>query len=155
DWIIESLNADKGYDQMLREMLAADELSPNDPASLRATGFLVRNFKMLSREKWLQDTVDHTFLAFQAVTVGCAKCHDHMYDPISQKKFSKPGAIFTPHQGRIDRLPGEPDTKKDGLARAFDADLAAQTFLLIRGDDRMPDKSPLPPGVPASLGGSY
>jgi hypothetical protein len=155
DWIIESLNEDKGYDQMLREMLAADELAPNDPAALRATGFLVRNYKMLSREKWLQDTVDHAFLAFQAVTVGCAKCHDHMYDPISQKEYYQIRAIFTPHQVRIDRIPGEPDSKKDGLARAFDADLTTPTFLLIRGDDRTPDKAPLPPGVPAVLGGSF
>ena len=43
DWIIESLNADKGYDRMVREMLAGDELSPGDPDVLRATGFLVRN----------------------------------------------------------------------------------------------------------------
>lgn len=44
DWIIESLNDDKGYDQMLREMLAADELYPNDLRRLRATGFLARHY---------------------------------------------------------------------------------------------------------------
>ena len=154
DWIIESLNEDKGYDRMLKEMLAADEIAPDDPSALRATGFLVRNYKMLSREKWLQDTVDHTFLAFQGVTVGCAKCHDHMYDPILQKEYYQIRAIFTPHQVRIDRIPGEADAKKDGLVRTFDADLATPTFLLIRGDDRTPDKTPLPPGVPASLGGT-
>jgi hypothetical protein len=43
DWIVESLNNDKPYDQMIVEMLAADELAPTDPDSLRATGFLVRN----------------------------------------------------------------------------------------------------------------
>src|SRR5207248_10140104 len=58
DWIVESLNADKGYDRMLLEMLAADELCPNDDDALRATGFLVRNYKMLSREQWLEDTVN-------------------------------------------------------------------------------------------------
>ncbi|HMC12208.1 MAG TPA: DUF1549 domain-containing protein, partial [Pirellulaceae bacterium] len=42
DWIVESLNADKPYDRMLQEMLAADELSPEDPDALRATGYLVR-----------------------------------------------------------------------------------------------------------------
>ena len=42
---------------------------------MAATGYLVRNFKLLSREKWLQDTVEHTFMAFQGVTLGCAKCH--------------------------------------------------------------------------------
>src|SRR5262249_36162009 len=64
DWIIESLNADRGYDQMVREMLAADELYPTDTNALRATGYLVRNFKLLSRETWMQDTVNHTAQAF-------------------------------------------------------------------------------------------
>lgn len=59
DWIIESLNQDKGYDRMILEMLAADELTPEDTHALRATGFLARNFKMLSREQWLEDTVKH------------------------------------------------------------------------------------------------
>ncbi|HEV3145471.1 MAG TPA: DUF1549 and DUF1553 domain-containing protein, partial [Gemmataceae bacterium] len=155
DWIIEALNSDKGYNQMILEMLAADELYPEDENALRATGYLVRNYKMLSREKWLEDTVDHTFLAFQGVTIGCARCHDHMFDPILQKEYYEVRAIFTPHNVRIDRVPGQPDTKLDGLARVYDAEPAAQTFLLIRGDDRNPDKTPLPPGVPAALGGKY
>src|SRR5260370_34452427 len=73
-WIVESLNRDKGYDRMILAMLAADELAPEDTDTLRATGYLVRNYKMLSREKWLQDTVDPPFLAFQGVTIGCARC---------------------------------------------------------------------------------
>jgi hypothetical protein len=153
DWIIDALNEDMGYDRMILEMLAADELLPEDPKALRATGYLVRNFKLLSREKWLQDTVEHTFQAFQGVTLGCARCHDHMYDPFSQQEYYQVRAIFEPHQVRTDRLPGEPDIKKDGLVRAFDADLKVPTYLFIRGDDRTPDKSkPLIPGVPDALG---
>jgi hypothetical protein len=140
DWIVESLNADKGYDRMVVEMLAGDEVAPDDPATLRATGYLARNFKS-SREKWLTDVVDHTFLAFQAVTVGCARCHDHLFDPIPQRDYYRLRAIFEPHKVRIDRVPGEPDPKKDGLARAYDADPAAPTYLYTRGDDRTPDKS--------------
>ena len=156
DWIIDALNSDKGYDRMILEMLAADEIAPDNPATLRATGFLARNYKMLSREKWLEDTVEHTFLAFQATTIGCARCHDHMFDPILQKEYYEVRAIFTPHQVRIDRIPGQPDTKKDGIPRVYDADLTSPTYLLIRGDDRNPDKkSPLPPGVPKALGGKY
>jgi hypothetical protein len=156
DWIIESLNEDKGYDRMIVEMLAADEASPDDPKALRATGYLARNWKRYSREKWLQDTVEHTFLAFQGVTLGCARCHDHMFDPIRQKEYYQVRAIFEPHQVRLDRLPGEADVKKDGLARVYDADLAVPTYLFIRGDDRNPDKSAaLPPGVPELLGGTF
>ena len=56
EWIIESLNADKGYDQMLREMLAADELYPNDLDRLRASGFLARQYFKFNRTSWLDET---------------------------------------------------------------------------------------------------
>jgi Protein of unknown function (DUF1553)/Protein of unknown function (DUF1549) len=155
DWIIESLNRDEGYDRMIVAMLAADEAFPDDASELRATGYLVRNYKLLSREKWMQDVVDHTGQAFLGVTLGCARCHDHMYDPILQKEYYQVRAIFEPHNVRIDRIPGQPDTAKDGLPRAFDADLTASTFLYIRGDDRTPASNPLSPGVPEALGGRF
>lgn len=155
DWIVESLNKDKGYDRMVLEMLAADELAPDDTDTLRATGFLVRNFKLLSREKWLEDTLEHTSQAFLGVTLACARCHDHMFDPITQKEYYQVRAIFEPHKVRIDRVPGQADIKKDGLPRVYDADLAVPTYLFIRGDDRTPDKSPLSAGVPEAIGGKY
>ncbi|HMF18227.1 MAG TPA: DUF1549 domain-containing protein, partial [Gemmataceae bacterium] len=153
DWIIESLNADKGYDRMIVEMLAADELAPSDSANLRATGFLARNFDLYDRHKQLQDTVEHTFLAFQGVTINCARCHDHMYDPILQKEYYQVRAIFEPYGIRMDRWPGEPDLKKNGLPRVYDAHPTMPTHLLIRGDVLNPDKTPLPPGTPELLGG--
>src|SRR5207245_6784690 len=77
-------------------------------------------------------------------------------DPILQKEYYQVRAIFEPHQVRLDRIPGQPDTKKDGLPRAYDADLQSPTYLFIRGDDRNPDKSkPLAPGVPEVLGGHF
>ena len=60
DWIIESLNADMGYDEMVRQMLAADELYPNDLDKLRATGFLARQYFKFNRTTWLDETVEHT-----------------------------------------------------------------------------------------------
>jgi len=153
DWIIESINADKGYDRMILEMLAGDEIAPEDPQTLRATGYLVRNYKMLSREKWMTDSVDHTFLAFQGLTIGCARCHDHLYDPIKQSEYYQVRAVFEPHNVRIDKVPGQPDTKKDGLVRALDANLKAVTYLYERGDERTPDKSAaILPGIPKMLG---
>jgi len=155
DWIVESLNQDKGYDRMVVEMLAADELCPEDGQAVRATGFLVRNFKLLSRERWLEETIEHTAQAFLGVTLGCARCHDHMFDPITQKEYYQVRAIFEPHNVRIDRLPGQLDTNVDGLARVFDADPQAKTVLYFRGDERTPDKSPLSPGMPELLGGHF
>ncbi len=141
DWIIESLNADKGYDQMLREMLAADELYPNDLDRLRASGFLARQYFKFNRTSWLDETVEHTSKAMLGLTFNCAKCHDHKYDPIAQTDYYKLRAIFEPYQVRTDLLPGETDYERNGLPRAFDGNLDAQTFLHVRGDDRNPDQS--------------
>jgi hypothetical protein len=155
DWIVESLNADKPYDRMVLEMLAADELAPEDTNALRATGFLVRNYKMLSREQWLEDTVKHTAQAFLGVTLGCAKCHDHMVDPISQKEYYQVRAIFEPHQVRTDKVPGQTNTTLDGLVRTFDTGTNPPTWFFHRGDERHPDTNHvISPGVPASLGGA-
>ncbi len=155
DWTVESLNRDKSYDRMILELLAADELVPEDTDALRATGFLVRNYKMLSREQWIEDTVKHTSQAFLGITMGCAKCHDHMHDPISQREYYQLRAVFEPHNVRTDRVAGEFDTKKNGLVRAFDADLKAATYFLPRGDDRHPDKSKVfEPALPVLWGGT-
>ena len=152
DWIIESLNADKGYDQMLREMLAADELYPNDLDRLRASGFLARQYFKFNRTSWLDETVEHTAKAMLGLTFNCAKCHDHKYDPFAQLDYYRIRAIFEPYQVRTDLVPGETDFEKDGIPRAFDCNLDAQTFLHIRGDDRNPDKARvIEPTFPAFL----
>ncbi len=154
DWIIESLNADKPYDEMVVEMLAADEAKPGDEQAARATGFLVRHFKLLSREQWMTETVDHTSRAFLGVTFKCAQCHDHLYDPLTHEEYFQFRAIFEPYQVRIDRVPGELDTKKEGLSRVYDADPNAKTLFYLRGDERTPDKDRvIVPGVPKFLGG--
>lgn len=155
DWIVDSLHEDKGYDQMAREMLAGDEIAPEDDKTIRATGFLVRNWFKFNRNVWLDNTVEHTAKAFLGMTVNCARCHDHMYDPIKQTDYYSFRAFFEPLQVRIDRVPGQSDTAKDGLARVYDADAQAKTFLLIRGNEAMPDKDrDCPPGVPSSFHGS-
>ena len=152
DWIIESLNADKGYDQMLREMLASDELYPDDLNRLRASGFLARQYFKFNRTSWLDEVVEHTSKAMLGLTVNCAKCHDHKYDPLLQVEYYRLRAIFEPYQVRTDMVPGEIDLEKDGIPRAFDCNLEAPTFLHIRGDDRNPNKTrPLAPGFPAFL----
>src|SRR5678815_4001584 len=87
DWIIESLNADKPYDRMIVEMLAADEVLPVDRDALRATGFLARSYYIFNRDTWLDDVIEHTNRAFLGVTMQCAKCHDHKYDPVAQVDY--------------------------------------------------------------------
>ena len=149
DWIIESLNTDKGYDLMIRQMLAADELWPADRDALRATGFLARNYYLFNRTTSLDDTVEHTAKAFLGLTFQCAKCHDHKYDPITHVDYYKLRAFFEPHYARLDPWPGEIDLEKDGLPRVFDAHPAAPTYLHRRGNDTEPDTNRvIAPGVP-------
>jgi mono/diheme cytochrome c family protein len=166
DWIIESLNRDKGYDRMILEMLAADEIAPKDLDTVRATGYLARNWYRFNRNVWLQDTVEHTAAGFLAITLKCARCHDHKYDPIAQEEYYRFRAFFEPYDVRLDRAPGEADLAKDGIPRVYDAEpreattkdpflpgIFAETYRFIRGDERSPDKEhPLSPGVPEALG---
>ena len=152
DWIIESLNADKGYDHMVREMLAADELYPTDRERLRATGFLARQYFIFNRNTWMEEVVEHTSKAFLGLTVNCSKCHDHKYDPIAQQDFYRLRAFFEPYQVRLDMAKGEADFAKDGIPRVFDCNANAPTYLFVRGDEKNPrkDKS-LEPGLPEFL----
>jgi len=153
DWIIDSVNEDKGYDRMVVEMLAGDELAPDDPKTVRATGYLARSWYKFNRNTWLQDTVEHTAAGFLGVTLKCARCHDHKYDPISQEEYYRFRAFFETHDIRTDRVQGQPDLNQDGLPRAYDDKTAAETFLLIRGNENTPDKDkPLSPGFPRILG---
>lgn len=169
DWIVRSLNEDKGYDRMVREMIAADEIAPTDEANLVATGYLVRNFYRWNYNSWMKDNVEHTGKAFLGLTFNCAHCHDHKYDPIRHEDYFAFRAVFEPLELRHDRVPGEPDPgpypKYDygkaygpitsGMVRVFDEKLDAKTYLYTRGESRnvVPDRPPIPPGMPRFLGG--
>ncbi|MBY0228319.1 MAG: DUF1549 domain-containing protein, partial [Gemmataceae bacterium] len=151
DWIRESLDADAGYDSMVRDMLAADELHPADEPRQRATGYLARSYFKFNRNTWLEEVVEHSAKGFLGLTMNCAKCHDHKYDPIAQEDFYRFRAFFEPYQVRTD-FATSLDTEKDGVPRAFDCDLGRPTFLFIRGDEKNPRKKPIPPGLPSVFG---
>ena len=161
DWIVESLNEDKGYDRMLREMLAGDEIAPTNPKVLRATGFLGRNWYKFDRNVWMFETVEQTSQAFLGLTLKCCRCHDHKFDAVTQEEYYQFRAFFEPHNVRTDALSLEAGFVKDqtlgeipaeGVSRVFDKELEAPTYLFERGNDRHPDKSKvIPPGVPAIL----
>ncbi len=109
DYIIKSFNEDKPYDQFIREQLANDQFKPTDPEALIATGFC-RNGPTVdnadnveTRMDELDDMVTTTSSVFMGLTVGCARCHDHKYDPIPQRDYYRMQAIFFPFQ-KTDRV---------------------------------------------------
>lgn len=152
DWIVESLNDDMPYDEMVRLMLAADESHPNDLGKLRASGYLARNYWLFNRPQWMEETVEHVSKGFLGLTMNCSRCHDHKYDPLNQTDYYRLRAFFEPYHVRLDMVPGEADLTRDGIPRAFDGLLDEPTYLYVRGDERNPDKSKIiTPGVPSVL----
>lgn len=141
DWIVESLNRDVPYDEMVRQMLAADELYPNDLDKLRATGYLARNFFLFNRHQWLDEVVEHVSKGFLGLTMNCVRCHDHKYDPFPQITYYQLRAFFEPYHARLDMVPGETNLERDGIPRVFDAWPDEPTYRFIRGDEKNPDQS--------------
>ena len=153
DWIVGSLNKDKSYARMVVEMLAGDELAPNNPDALAGTGFLVRSRFTKNRNVWLATIVEHTGKAFLGLTINCARCHDHKFDPITQKDYYCFRALFEPHDVRTAGYPFGPNNATGTLAHAYDANVNQPTFLLVRGEENSPDRTvSITPAVPAFLG---
>lgn len=108
DYVIQSLNADKSYDQFLREQIAGDILAPEQPDAVIATGFLAAGpwdfvgqvetrsdmLKRAARADDLDDMVTQVMTASVGMTVNCARCHDHKLDPIPQREYYGLWAIF-------------------------------------------------------------
>ncbi len=102
DYVIRSFNADKPYDQFIREQLAGDELRPSDPEALIATAFNLLGPDMVDssdqvqrRHNTLNDMTDTASLTFLGLTIGCARCHDHKFEPLSQRDYYRLQAFFT------------------------------------------------------------
>ena len=96
DYVIDSLNRDKPFDRFLTEQIAGDEIAPDDPECQTASIFhrlgpVRRNAGnpeiALSRNEVLTERTDIIGTAFLGLTVGCARCHNHKLEPISQKDY--------------------------------------------------------------------
>ncbi len=123
DYVIRALNADKPYDRFVTEQLAGDEAYPGDREALIATGFNLLGPDMTDsadqpqrRLNSLTDMTDTTGLVFLGLTVGCARCHDHKYEPIPQTDYYRLLAFFTPAAFRNDLSVATPEQ-----AAAFEA----------------------------------
>jgi mono/diheme cytochrome c family protein len=138
DWLVESFNADKPYDRFIKEQLAGDQLGVD-----AATGFLVAgthdivkspdiNLTLMQRQDELADMVNTTGTAFLGLTMGCARCHNHKFDPILQKDYFSMQAVFegVNHGERPLR-----EKKTDGPAGELAAAKADQTKLSAAWED--------------------
>ncbi len=105
DYVIRALNQDKPYNRFILEQLAGDELPDRDYDSLVALGFcrngpfigdMVLMQNEMTRQDELDDIVSTTSAAFLGVTIGCARCHNHKYDPLAQKDYYRMVSVFAP-----------------------------------------------------------
>jgi hypothetical protein len=116
DYVIDSLNRDKPYDRFVQEQIAGDEMWPENPEARVATGFgrhypdesNARNL-FQRRQEILDDITDATGSVFLGLTYGCARCHNHKFDPILQADYYRLQAFFanTAADDHIAMLPRE------------------------------------------------
>ncbi len=128
DWVIESLNADLPYADFVARQLAADVVAPEDPAAVRALGFLAAGpwdyvghvelregtvDKAITRLLDRDDVVTNVMSTFASTTVHCARCHDHKFDAIGQRDYYALQAVFA----GVERADREYDTDPAVAAR--------------------------------------
>jgi hypothetical protein len=105
DWVIQALNADMPYDRFARLQIAGDVLEPTDPAAVVATGFLVGGahdslepaggaLRQVMRQDELEDIVGTVGQSFLGLTIHCARCHDHKFDPVRQADYYRIAAAL-------------------------------------------------------------
>jgi hypothetical protein len=159
DWVIDAFNSDKPYDRFIQEQLAGDELPDRSESTVIATG-------MLRLGTWddepndvdeyqydrLEDLVHATSTAFLGLTIKCARCHDHKFDPIPQTDYFRVAAAFWagPIRHRARELAGGPTKDELGYEVLGWTDITrepAPLHLLKKGSIHRPGDA-VPPGSP-------
>jgi len=131
DYVIDSMNEDKPYDRFIKEQIAGDELYPDDPTARIATGFN-RHWPdesnlanpILRRQEILNDITDTVGSVFLGMTYGCARCHDHKFDPILHKDYYRLQAFFvnTRNEDEMNLLVGEEAAKYQEQYAAWESE---------------------------------
>ncbi len=147
DWLIDSLNEDLPYDEFIRLQLAADLVKAEDEAAQRALGFLGLGPKYYQRksaevmaEEW-ENQVDTVTRGLLGLTVACARCHDHKYDPIPTEDYYALAGVFAGTE--MFNRPRSEEVEQDKLGAAKSPDDAVHVVregspralqVMIRGD---------------------
>ncbi len=137
DWVIKAFNDDLPYNEFVQLQIAGDQLLPSDPQAAIATGFLLAgqdmpDINLLSerRHMVLNEMTATVGSAFLGLTFGCAQCHEHKSDPISQKEFYQMRAFFESDLQLKERKVGKV------TARIMQAGKHVLTHVMTRGDFR-------------------
>jgi hypothetical protein len=150
DWIIEAMAADLPYDDFLRLQLAADLIDPSDAESHLALGFLGLGPKYYNRgnpevmaDEW-EDRIDTVTRGLLGLTVACARCHDHKYDPIAMSDYYALAGIFAstemfnrPLNDSVEKKNDQAKEPKDAVHIVRDGKVQ-DVNLMIRGDVKNP-----------------
>jgi hypothetical protein len=127
DWVVSAFNTGLSYDEFIKKQLAVDLIEPQNKADLPALGFLGLGHKLYARsrldvqaEEWAEkvDAVSQTFLG---LTVGCARCHDHKFDPITMRDYYALAGVFASVQ-MVNLRPDGKDESNKVNADKMDAD---------------------------------
>ncbi|MEP6754438.1 MAG: DUF1553 domain-containing protein [Chthonomonadales bacterium] len=160
DYVIQSLNSDKPYNQFVTEQLAGDEMPGHNEATLTATGFLrlgtwddEPNDPVQYKYERLDDLVHVSSTAFLGLTIRCARCHDHKFDPILQKDYYALGAAFfngylDPDDRALNGGPPMGRLKYPVLGFTEKGKNSPPLHLLINGDPRR-EADVVPPAFPS------
>lgn len=147
DWVISALNSDLPYDDFIRLQLAADLVTPDDPSDDVALGFIGlgpkyyrRNSPEVMADEW-EDRVDVVSRGLLGLTVACARCHDHKYDPIPTEDYYALAGVFASTEMWNRPLTDEVEAQKNGHAKQPEESLHVirdqnirDLNVLIRGD---------------------
>ncbi len=112
DYVIRSFNDDKPYDRFIKEQLAGDEIDPTNRDAIVATGYMglgLEDFAMVklpqARADELDDILSTTGNSMLGLTINCARCHDHKYDPVKQTDYFRLQALFAPTERKEIPIP--------------------------------------------------
>lgn len=94
DWVVKSLNDDLPYNQFVMQQIAADKIKDNPEENLAALGFLTVGERFRNMNDVINDRIDVVSKGFLGLTVSCARCHDHMFDPIPTKDYYALHGVF-------------------------------------------------------------
>ncbi len=154
DWVIQALNSDMPYDEFLRQQIAGDVLKPDDLDALIATGYLVcgtydmvgyemgsAEMQKVVRQDELEDMVAALGQSMLGLTINCARCHDHKFDPISQREYYQFAALLGGITQAVDErkdiaLKPTDGSEFDGVAHVPIPTQPSTFHRLIRGNTR-------------------